>query len=220
MRKWFPYLAVLFGILFLFDLSVVHYLPALAGSIDSTVHSIVMPLQTLAWSRVFLLIANFGGTVGIIAGMFVLMFVYKHRPDIIARMLFALLGNTISGEYLKDIVGRMRPPTLPWLTPITSGSFPSTHASESIVLYGFLAFLLYIHVRSPIRRFLAVGAPVLLILLIGLSRLALNYHYATDVIGGYFLGAFWLCLALSIPLYFEFYHRDIPNSESLLKPLL
>jgi membrane-associated phospholipid phosphatase len=62
----------------------------------------------------------------------------------------------------------------------TSPSFPSGHAQNALVNWGYLA----ISFRSPIFRVLAVVA----ILGISLSRVFLGVHYPQDIVGGWLIG--------------------------------
>ncbi|WP_370686768.1 phosphatase PAP2 family protein [Acinetobacter harbinensis] len=39
---------------------------------------------------------------------------------------------------------------------------------------------------------------VLLSILVGLSRIVLNEHYLSDVLGGFLVGALWLTVAISV----------------------
>ena len=70
--------------------------------------------------------------------------------------------------------------------------------------YGYLAVLLLVGLESlgrpmdkPHRRAAVVGSAVLLVLLIGLSRMVLDVHYFSDVVGGYAAGAVWLSACVS-----------------------
>ncbi len=72
-------------------------------------------------------------------------------------------------------------------------SFPSGHAASSIVLYGFLAFLLAHEKRAKIRlaiTLLAAG----LVGLIAFSRLYLGAHWLSDVLASLSLGTAWVAL--------------------------
>ncbi len=220
MRRYFPYYTIAFAVAFaLFTLVLVKF-PDFFTSIDSSVHLLILPLETPFWSNIFSIISDFGSLTGVVAGLLVVIVLYRHRPDIIARLVIALLGATVSAEYIKDLVQRLRPETLPWLPTITSYSFPSGHANESVVLYGFIGLLLYVHAPSRLRKNLALIIPACFILLIGFSRLALNYHYTSDVVGGYLLGAFWLMFSLSIPIYHDVYHQNAIHSEPIERPVL
>ena len=70
--------------------------------------------------------------------------------------------------------------------PETSPSFPSGHAQNAAVNWGYLA----IHFRSWIFRAIAV----ILVVGIGLSRIVLGVHYPQDVIGGWLVGLLLLAV--------------------------
>jgi membrane-associated phospholipid phosphatase len=104
-----------------------------------------------------------------------------------------LLTNAI-----KIIVGRARP--TPDLVEVyahsTTRSFPSGHVTSYMALYGFLFYLVYTLMRpSPLRSALLtlLGA---MTGLVGLSRVYLGAHWASDVLGGYCLGFIWLALTI------------------------
>ncbi len=72
-------------------------------------------------------------------------------------------------------------------------AFPSSHATMSLVVYGFLAVLLA-HGLPVRRRWPVYGVAVPLIALIAFSRLYLGAHWMSDVIGGLALGTAWIAL--------------------------
>jgi membrane-associated phospholipid phosphatase len=75
--------------------------------------------------------------------------------------------------------------------------FPSGHAMMSLITYGLLAYGLH-DFLSQRRWLLVCSVLVLLIVLIGYSRMFFGFHYFSDVVGGYAAGLFWLALCLSI----------------------
>jgi undecaprenyl-diphosphatase len=75
---------------------------------------------------------------------------------------------------------------------VASGkSFPSGHAQAAIVGCGILLAVFMPVISRRVRPW-AVGVAVLMVLLIGYSRIALGVHYFSDVIGGYLVGLVWL----------------------------
>jgi undecaprenyl-diphosphatase len=220
MKRIACYGAVLFGFLFSLLAVTVYMHPSFVAIVDAAAHALVIPLQSNFSVDVFLAITNFGSTTGIIVGMLVVAALFLHRPDVVTRLVIALLGSTVSEGYLKTLIARARPETLPGLTRIASYSFPSGHSTESMVLYGFLALLLYVHATRRLEKWLAILFPLLIILLVGLSRMVLDYHYVSDVLGGYLLGAFWICLALALPLSDRVYHWNKNKTEPIDRPLL
>ena len=119
--------------------------------------------------------------------------VFKKRRIEGAFLYLSLFSAWGIMEYLKRIFERARPMG-EHLTAATGFSFPSGHAMVSAAFYGFLAYLLFSLVRGWGRS----GAVLLIVLvfLIGFSRVYLNVHYTSDVIAGWFLGA--ICATVSV----------------------
>lgn len=105
-------------------------------------------------------------------------------PAILASSVAATAGLV---TLLKIAVGRPRPDVGTLLgSPAADYSFPSGHTTNATLLYVLAALLLTAGLR-PVWRRLAIGAAVLLALLIGLSRIYLGYHWVTDVLAGWLL---------------------------------
>jgi membrane-associated phospholipid phosphatase len=108
-------------------------------------------------------------------------------------VVLSLIADGIGG-LLKIIVARHRPlPSLVHVTQqISDPSFPSGHTLHYTVFYGFLAFVLAVEFRPSGMRNILIGVCVLLVVLVGPSRVYLGEHWTSDVIGGYLIGL--LCL--------------------------
>jgi undecaprenyl-diphosphatase len=96
---------------------------------------------------------------------------------------------------LKAIFNRPRP-LLPLLEPVKGLSFPSGHAMMSVSFYGLLIVLAWETIVNRTARWLVTVLLLLLILLIGFSRIYLRLHYFSDVIAGYAAGVIWLTLSI------------------------
>jgi len=107
-------------------------------------------------------------------------------------LLIALIGRALS-EAQKYWIARLRPDIEPHLVVVRTSSFPSGHATSSMIFYLALAVALTAHTRW--NRTAAAGA-VLLSLLIGTSRVMLGVHWPSDVIGGWAFGMLWVLLTL------------------------
>ena len=67
-----------------------------------------------------------------------------------------------------------------------TSSFPSGHAMMSLVIYGLIGYLLA--VRLPRWRWWIAIGTILIVTIIGFSRLYLGIHWPTDVAAGYAAG--------------------------------
>lgn len=98
---------------------------------------------------------------------------------------------------LKQFLHRTRPDTMyVSMMRFKSYSFPSGHSFGAAVIYGLLGYLAYSYFSYPFNL-MSVTAVLLLVLLIGLSRIYLGAHYASDVVAGWALGILSLILIIT-----------------------
>lgn len=155
---------------------------------------ILYALRTHTLVRFAKAITILGTTAFVLAAtalIFVILFAKKLRAQAIS-LAATVLGAGGIALFLKDAVGRARPPVAIHAAVETSFSFPSGHATLSMALYGFGAFLLCR--RYPKQAPIILAAATLLILAIGFSRLYLGVHYPSDVLGGYLVGGLWIII--------------------------
>jgi undecaprenyl-diphosphatase len=92
---------------------------------------------------------------------------------------------------LKALFQRARPEWLHGYAAADGWSFPSGHSSGAFIVYGLLGYLVVVHL--PPRLHLPVAAFAMsLIVCVGFSRVILQVHYFSDVLGGYAFGAAWV----------------------------
>ncbi|HYD28543.1 phosphatase PAP2 family protein [Brevundimonas sp.] len=119
-------------------------------------------------------------------------FLILQRKRLSALLLaLGLIGGVALSEGLKALFGRERPPEMLRAVETMSASFPSGHSLLSAVFYLSIGVML---TRAfPERHFKAyiIGVAVLLTLLVGLTRVYLAAHWATDVLAGWSVGAAW-----------------------------
>ena len=102
------------------------------------------------------------------------------------ELVLAMLGGIMLNQLLKMYFNRPRPSNA--LLYTWGLSFPSGHAMLGMTFYGCLAWLLVRHFQRP-----AWAWPLLIwVGMIGLTRVFLHAHYATDVLAGFAGGAAWL----------------------------
>jgi undecaprenyl-diphosphatase len=123
--------------------------------------------------------------VGVLVG---LVLAWRRRWRRAALTILALGSTGMALAILKDFFLRVRPENAYYA--LTSFSFPSGHASMSAAFFVLVAYLALPQITSWIKRELVLVLCVLSIAAVGLSRIVLNVHWASDVIAGWALGTF------------------------------
>lgn len=98
---------------------------------------------------------------------------------------------TLLNVGLKALIQRPRPEGFR-LVQETGFSFPSGHSMVAMAFFGLIIWLVWHYERDRLQRLLLCAAFSAVILLIGLSRIYLGVHYASDVIGGFCASLIWL----------------------------
>ncbi len=95
-----------------------------------------------------------------------------------------LVGVLLLSQLLKWTLAEPRPP----ISGLESFSFPSSHSAAAAYLWGVISLDISRGRSGSIRR-LITWASLSLIVLIGLSRIALGFHWPLDVVAGVLVGA-------------------------------
>jgi len=106
-------------------------------------------------------------------------------------LLVSTIGGSLLTTVLKAVFGRARPELFDSGYTASFYSFPSGHATVAVGFYGALTLVLAYRLRG-FTRWAVVVCGVLLVLLIGFSRLYLGVHYPTDVLAGFLAAPLWV----------------------------
>ena len=82
----------------------------------------------------------------------------------------------------------------------TGYSFPSGHSMASMAFYGLIIYFAFKYVKNKNAKIIICTILSLLVLLIGISRIYLGVHYASDVIAGFVLSIAYLVVYITIVL--------------------
>jgi membrane-associated phospholipid phosphatase len=118
-------------------------------------------------------------------------------------MVLAYVGAEVLSYSLKLAFRRDRPFFTDPLATVSTYSFPSGHATVSVAVYGALCLVLLRRLIGP-ARVVCLAATVLLVSLIGFSRLYLGVHFLSDVLAGFSVGLAWLALCVVV---LDLHHR-------------
>ena len=108
-----------------------------------------------------------------------------------ALLLISMAGGLVLTMTLKSLLQRARPELFDSGYAASFYSFPSGHATVAVGFYGTLALLLAWRLKG-FWRWTVAAIGILLVLLIGFSRLYLGVHYPTDIIAGYLAAPLWV----------------------------
>ena len=103
------------------------------------------------------------------------------------------LGALALGTALKELVGRLRPVVDVPVATAPGPSFPSGHTLTATVWVGAVLLVLLPPVPERARR-AVLGVGVALVVVVGLTRIALGVHYVSDVVAGWLIGLGWLAV--------------------------
>lgn len=159
-----------------------------SASFDLTAIHAIQALRTPALDEVMAYFTLFGSTPGVIIAIAVTAgwAALRGQRNLALCTLAVGVADEISYPILKLIFQRDRPLELATVFLPTTFSFPSGHATASVAVYGFVAFVVA-RLHPRLRMPLAIFAPIFALAL-GLSRPYLGVHWPTDILAGFALG--------------------------------
>ena len=119
------------------------------------------------------------------------------RPRAALMLLLVMAAAAILNNVVKLFFARARPEAFFGDLPDSFG-FASGHALFSACYFGVVAGLIAAHVGKAWQRAVVWVLACSIVAGIGLSRVYLGVHYPTDVIAGFALAAFIVCIGRSI----------------------
>jgi len=141
-------------------------------------------------------ITALGGTtiIFMITAAVVFYLLIQKQYEFMWLILIATIGGAILSFGLKELFARERPPLIYHLLTVKSLSFPSGHAMMSSVVYLTQgALLAKVQSNKNLRVYILLVA-IILVFLIGISRIYFGVHYPTDVLAGWSVGLAWASL--------------------------
>ncbi|WP_018146550.1 phosphatase PAP2 family protein [Henriciella marina] len=167
---------------------------AMLVGVDAAISDGVQALRSPAtdWIVVFVTLLGDATSLTFIAISVVIALLLRRAWWAAAFSAFAFITTPIIVKLIKSFIARDRP-TADLYAGVESFSFPSGHMTNSTVIYGALA-IFAAHALTGIWQKATVAGFILLIALIGFSRVYLGAHWPTDVIGAVLLASVMLFL--------------------------
>ncbi len=172
------------------------------------IHNIISEKENIIDYRIFLIVRQIInpqglkaakmltilGTGGFLVPAYILIVIYLEKRNyrcLACLTAITAVSSLLLGWLLKWVFHRSRP-----LEHLVSGaggySFPSGHALGGFIFSGIILYLLW---RTKLSVYFKSMLSVLIVILgfgIGMTRIYLHVHYATDVIGSLFIAIWWL----------------------------
>ena len=140
-----------------------------------------------------------------LAILLTLLFQFLWKKEKIAMLIPTnLVIIALINQILKLIFQRDRPIGYR-LIEMTGYSFPSGHAMVSMAFYGLLIYIIYHLIKKKSLRITIVTINIIIIFLIGISRVYLGVHYLSDVVTGYSISIIYLLFLAKILKKYNFF---------------
>ena len=202
--------ALLFVSLIILFLAIAHYVFLNdKNSFDAAAFAFLHKWVSEDTTEIMLFFTTLGNYQALVAANVILtfyfLFVRKHKWYSI-KIASIALSSVIIMSLLKIWFNRSRP-LMPLLEPARGLSFPSGHAMSSVTFFGLIIYYVYRNVKNKVFRVTLITVLVATILMIGISRVYLRVHYASDVLAGYCAGVIWLMVSIWTLRKIEFYSK-------------
>jgi undecaprenyl-diphosphatase len=214
----FPSEFLVFFSLLVFSLSLFYYLTHYMISekqniLDNSAFLILQPLISEKLTFLARLITFFGtGSFLIPSYLFIIFYLLRKRFTRYALMVAAIVMSSLFlGWILKPIFHRSRP-SYPLVGGAGGYSFPSGHALGGFIFSGVLLVIVWKSRKNIYVKWLLSFSIVTLGLSIGISRIYLHVHYATDVIGSLFVTMAWFSFS---NMFFRLIFKDDMHETEL-----
>lgn len=121
-----------------------------------------------------------------------LVFLWKGWRDAVLGIALTMIGGGLLNTVLKQFFARQRPVFENPLVNLTTFAFPSGHTMGATLFYLFLGAIAAHSVERRGLRVLVFTCAMIIVAVIGATRIYLGAHFFTDVIGAIVAGVAWL----------------------------
>lgn len=172
---------------------------AYPASFDSAIRGAMRQIQSPMWTSLFLTVTKLGSTLyltifGCSAGL-VFVALRWFRPLIL--LIVAAAGQAALHHGFKWLFARPRPAALIAYPGAESFSFPSGHALSSLCIYAAVVWFATARLDNPAVKAVIWIITLVVIFLIGTSRVYIGIHHATDVTAGFIAAVIWTAAVIS-----------------------
>lgn len=183
---------------FLFIVLTVLILLKVTDPLDLAVESFIIGIHNDNLTKIMINITNLGSAYSLIViTILITLFAIIKNKHLPINTIMNLIAVFLTSQLFKAIIRRNRPTGL-FLTTASGYSYPSGHTMVSFAFFTFIAISLCEKIDNKLVKIIIRISSIILVLLIGFSRIYLGVHHTTDILGGYLLGLSYLMLFLNI----------------------
>jgi undecaprenyl-diphosphatase len=163
---------------------------------DILVTNFIYGFRSSQVTDVMLMITFLGsGLVLLVVSGFFIFYVSRYRKKDALIFSTILYSAIILNLLLKLFYQRPRPDNFPLIHENTL-SFPSGHAMNSFVFFAAVSYFIFRETKNIKLAILISFISLIIVILIGFSRVYLGAHYPSDVLAGWIAGFFWFISAI------------------------
>ncbi|MDB5275504.1 MAG: phosphatase family protein [Ferruginibacter sp.] len=150
---------------------------------------------------------TFLGSFYFLAPAYSLLIAYLllHKKTTYGISILAIAVSSTLVLFGLKLLFRRHRPALPLIQDIAGYSFPSGHALSAFIFCSILSYQVSLTSLRIIWKWILIALFMSVAIAIGISRIVLNVHYATDVLASFCLGIVWVLLSFEI---FKKWHRQ------------
>jgi len=148
-----------------------------------------------------MIVASFLGAPSTLSGataVICLVLVARRSYSLLSPLITLVFGGNALNYALKVLIHRARPTFVDPLVTVAGDSFPSGHAMASTIFYGFVVTYIVANVLRQRGNNAAIGAGILMVVLVCFSRVYLGVHYLSDVVAGILEAIAWYVVVLAV----------------------
>ena len=172
--------------------------------IDSAAYAVIVERLRADWlTPVMEAVSALATPVSLVVFLLVIVaFAPGKRPGACAATNLVLVF--LLNQALKFAIQRPRPDGFQ-LAVEQGYSFPSGHSMVAMAFFGLLVWMVWHYESDRATRIGCAIAFSLVIVLVGVSRIYLGVHYASDVLAGFCVSLAWLAIytRVAVPLFLE-----------------
>lgn len=165
-------------------------------SLDNKVHNIIINLRKEKLTDTMIIITNICSTYSLI-GISLLALICLKNKKIPILIIMNLISATLLSQIFKFIIRRERPIGIN-LIEESGYSYPSGHSMVSMAFFGLIAYLIYKNIKNKFYKTLSIISLLVVIFLIGFSRIYLGVHYFSDVLAGFLTAIAYLMIFITL----------------------